>query len=90
MEIGFDACLEVDIIMEHKNLKVQMSELSSSVLVPTYLSTRFFSGTCPALNQMWNTCKVVADRRFQQLVNLKFTFKASAEHPSSTTAPIHW
>lgn len=42
MEIGFDACLEDDIIMEHKNLKVQMSELSSSVLVPTYLSTRFF------------------------------------------------
>lgn len=89
-EIGFDASLEDDIFIEHKRLNVQMSELSSSVLVPTYLSTRgFFSGTFPTLNQMWNTCKVVADTGFQQLVNFQFTFKASAEHPSSMTAPIH-
>lgn len=80
-DIGFDASLEEDIFMEHKNLNVQVSELSSNV---------FFSGTFPALFQMWNTCKVVADWEFQQLVNFKFTFKASAEHRSSMAAPIHW
>jgi len=89
-EIGSDASLENEIFMEHKNLNVQMSELSSSILVPTYLSTRLFSGTFPALNQTWNTCEVVADRGFQQLFNFNFTFKASAGHPSSMTAPIHW
>lgn len=31
-----------DIFMEHKNLNVQMSELSSSILVPTYLTTSVF------------------------------------------------
>lgn len=73
------------------NIKTQMSRCqSSSILVPTYLNTGLFSGTFPALNQMWNTCKVVADRGFQQLVNFNFTFKASAGHPSSMTAPIHW
>lgn len=47
MEIGSDASHEDDIFMESKNLNVQMSELSSSILVPTYLSTRVFSGTFP-------------------------------------------
>lgn len=42
MEIGSNASLEDDIFMEHKNLNVQMSELSSCILVPTYLSTRGF------------------------------------------------
>lgn len=41
-EIGLDVSLEDDIFMEHKNLNMQMSALSSSILVPTYLSTRVF------------------------------------------------
>ena len=42
METGSDASLEDGIFMECKNLNVQMSELSSSILVLTYLSTRGF------------------------------------------------
>lgn len=50
MEIGLNASLEDDIFMEHKNLNVQMSELSSSILVPTYLSTRVFFWHISSLN----------------------------------------
>lgn len=66
-ETGLDASFEDNIFMEHKNLNVQMSELSSNISVPTYLSTRvfFFPGTLPAFNQAWNTLKLVADRGFQ-------------------------
>lgn len=95
--IGSDASPEDNIFMEHKNLNAYMSELSSSMLVPTYLSTSlvvlyffFPSGAFPTFNQMWNTCKAVPDGIFQQLFNFSFLFKASAGHLSYITVPINW
>lgn len=59
--VGSDVSPEDNIFMEHKNLNAYMSELSSSMLVPTYLTTSlvvlfffFFppSGAFPTFNQM--------------------------------------